>query len=77
MEHVGADNMEPVRSYIADWLTQRFAEKRHEAFARSAMLTPTLGARQSTRPCIGNSVANTEKDLSVCVWRNDRLRHGR
>ena len=26
VEHVGADNMEPVRSYIADWLTQRFAE---------------------------------------------------
>lgn len=26
IEHVGADNMEPVRSYIADWIAQRFAE---------------------------------------------------
>lgn len=25
-EHVSADNMEPARSYIADWITQRFAE---------------------------------------------------
>ena len=24
MEHVGADNMEPVRSYIADWIADRF-----------------------------------------------------
>jgi dienelactone hydrolase len=26
VEHVSADNMEPVRSYIADWLAQRFAD---------------------------------------------------
>ena len=26
VEHVGADNMEPVRSFIADWIAQRFAE---------------------------------------------------
>jgi len=26
VEHVGADNMEPVRSYIADWIADRFAE---------------------------------------------------
>jgi dienelactone hydrolase len=25
-EHVSADNMEPARSYIADWITQSFAE---------------------------------------------------
>jgi dipeptidyl aminopeptidase/acylaminoacyl peptidase len=26
VEHVGANNMEPVRSYIADWVAERFAE---------------------------------------------------
>ena len=26
IEHVSADNMEPARSYIADWIAQRFAE---------------------------------------------------
>jgi dipeptidyl aminopeptidase/acylaminoacyl peptidase len=26
VEHVGADNIEPVRSYIADWIAERFAE---------------------------------------------------
>jgi len=26
VEHVGADNMEPVRSYIGDWIAQRFGE---------------------------------------------------
>jgi dienelactone hydrolase len=26
VEHVGADNMEPPRSYIADWVADRFAE---------------------------------------------------
>lgn len=26
VEHVSADNMEPVRSYIADWVADRFAE---------------------------------------------------
>ena len=26
VEHVGADNMEPPRSYIADWVVDRFAE---------------------------------------------------
>jgi fermentation-respiration switch protein FrsA (DUF1100 family) len=26
IEHVSADNMEPVRSYIADWVISRFAE---------------------------------------------------
>jgi alpha-beta hydrolase superfamily lysophospholipase len=26
VEHVGADNMEPVRSYIADWIAETFAE---------------------------------------------------
>jgi dienelactone hydrolase len=26
IEHVSADNMEPVRSYIADWIAQRFNE---------------------------------------------------
>ena len=26
VEHVSADNMEPVRSYIADWIADRFAE---------------------------------------------------
>jgi dienelactone hydrolase len=26
VEHVSADNMEPARSYIADWITQRFSE---------------------------------------------------
>jgi dipeptidyl aminopeptidase/acylaminoacyl peptidase len=26
VEHVSADNMEPVRSYIADWMAQRFEE---------------------------------------------------
>ena len=25
VEHVSADNMEPVRSYIADWVADRFA----------------------------------------------------
>jgi fermentation-respiration switch protein FrsA (DUF1100 family) len=25
VEHVSADNMEPVRSYIADWIADRFA----------------------------------------------------
>lgn len=25
VEHVGADNIEPIRSYIADWITDRFA----------------------------------------------------
>jgi dienelactone hydrolase len=27
VEHVGADNMEPVRSYIADWIDETFAEQ--------------------------------------------------
>jgi fermentation-respiration switch protein FrsA (DUF1100 family) len=31
VEHVSADNMEPVRSYIADWIADRFAK-----MARSA-----------------------------------------
>ena len=26
VEHVSADNMEPVRSYIADWVIGRFKE---------------------------------------------------
>jgi fermentation-respiration switch protein FrsA (DUF1100 family) len=26
VEHVSADNMEPARSYIADWIVQRFGE---------------------------------------------------
>jgi fermentation-respiration switch protein FrsA (DUF1100 family) len=26
VEHVSADNMEPARSYIADWIVQRFSE---------------------------------------------------
>jgi hypothetical protein len=26
VEHVSADNMEPARSYIADWIVQRFNE---------------------------------------------------
>jgi len=26
IEHVSADNIEPARSYIADWIAQRFAE---------------------------------------------------
>ena len=26
IEHVSADNMEPARSYIADWIAQRFEE---------------------------------------------------
>jgi dienelactone hydrolase len=26
IEHVSADNMEPARSYIADWISQRFSE---------------------------------------------------
>jgi fermentation-respiration switch protein FrsA (DUF1100 family) len=26
VEHVSADNMEPVRSYIADWVVDRFEE---------------------------------------------------
>jgi dienelactone hydrolase len=27
-EHVNADNIEPARSYVADWVTERFAEMR-------------------------------------------------
>ena len=26
VEHVSADNMEPARSYIADWMGKRFSE---------------------------------------------------
>jgi len=26
VEHVSADNMEPVRSYIADWMARQFAK---------------------------------------------------
>jgi dienelactone hydrolase len=31
VEHVSADNMEPVRSYIADWIADRFARMRFTA----------------------------------------------